>query len=494
MNGVIQRAYFCRCTLILEADDGCTAPPRLVNADGSFAIEPPRLAALDGRTAWKLDFASGFRGRPIPDGEWTLTGLSCADIAPIEADFSGDGTVYTVRARSEDGCLRIRVAYVPKKASFGERITDGALQLLYQLGRLTRGNGPRVLFTSESRRDASGNMAFVLDAADRLGLRRRMPILFSFKTGSRTAFFAATAFRLGRCDTVVIDDYHPLIYHIRLAEGTRVFQLWHACGAYKTVGYSRAGKRGAPRIDGNTHRCYTHAIVSGDGVRSHYAEAFGIPEDRVYATGVPRTDIFFHPAHAKAQRDALLRQLPQTAGKQVVLFAPTFRGDGKHSAYYPADKLDFPRLAELCRQTNRFVLFKMHPFVTDFALPEGYSDVFADVRDRREINDLLFSADVLITDYSSVLYEASLLGLNVLLYVFDLDEYTASRDFYEPFERYAAGKAVRTFDELLGALRDGDFEPEKRAAFRAYSMDRCDGHASERVARLIFDRGAQPKA
>ena len=75
----------------------------------------------------------------------------------------------------------------------------------------------------------------------------------------------------------------------------------------------------------------------------------------------------------------------------------------------------------------------------------------------------------------------------MLFYVFDLEEYTASRDFYEPFERYLAGKCAHNFDELLGALESGEFDKEKALAFRAYSMDACDGSASERVARLIFN-------
>lgn len=482
MSDRIKSAVFRRCALILGTDGEFSAAIRLTSPIGQ--VEPTLSA---DRKEISFDFASGFNSRPIPSGEWLVSGANCDSISAIEADFSGDGTSYQVRLRAEGGVLRVKVDYTPHKSSLKEKLSDLLLQAVYLLGRLSRFGRSRVIFTSESRQDASGNMAFVLDAAKKLQIGNRVPLLFSFnKGGSRAAFYIATAFKLGRCDTVVIDDYYPLIYHLRFAKDTRVFQLWHACGAYKTTGYSRAGKQGAPRIDGNSHRCYTHAIVSSPAVRAHYAEAFGIPIENVYATGVPRTDVFFDAEYAKKQKDELLKLLPQAAGKQIVLFAPTFRGDGKQSAHYPVEALDLERLAELCRQTGRFVIFKMHPFVKGFSLPKGYEDVFADLQNMREVNDLLFCADLLITDYSSVIYEAALLDLDILLYVFDLEEYIASRDFYEPFERYVAGKAVKDFDGLLNALREGDFDAERRADFRRYSMDSCDSRASERVARMIF--------
>ncbi len=482
MSDRICSAVFRRCALVLGTDGEFSPELRLTSPVGQVK---PTLSA-DGKEA-SFDFASGFNARPIPNGEWVVSGAICDDLSAIDADFSGDGTAYQVKVWAKDGILQVKVVYTPRKESFKERLSDLLMQGIYLLGRAARFGRPRVIFTSESRKDASGNMAFVLDAAKKLGISDRAPLTFSFnKGGSRALFYALTAFKLGRCNTVVIDDYYPLIYHLKFAKGTRIFQLWHACGAYKTTGYSRAGKQGAPRIDGNSHRCYTHAIVSSPAVRAHYAEAFGIPTDNIYATGVPRTDIFFDTEYAERQRSELLKLLPQAADKQIVLFAPTFRGDGKQSAHYPAEALDFGRLAELCRQTGRFVIFKMHPFVKGFSLPEGYEDVFADLQDMREINDLLFCADLLITDYSSVIYEAALLDLDILLYVFDLEEYITSRDFYEPFERYVAGKAVCDFDALIEALREGDFDAKRRDDFRRYSMDSCDSHASERVARMIF--------
>lgn len=485
MSNRISNVGFRRCALILNVKGASPCDIRLKSGDR--AVEPTAVEEIEGGFEVSFDLASAFSGRPIPKGDWVVEGVGCEAINPVCADFSGDGTLYTVKAVCGNSRLNLHIEYTPKKSSISEAVTDFALQLIYLTGRLLRFSRRRVIFTSESRASVSGNMEYVINAAKRLGVYGKIPIALSFyKGGSRGLFYAKTAFMLGQSSRVVIDDYYPLINHLRFARGTDIFQLWHACGAYKTFGYSRAGKKGAPRIDGNSHRCYTHVTVSSEAVRRHYAEGFGISVDKVYATGIPRTDVFFDSDYAAKQKAELIKQLPQAQEKKIVIFAPTFRGDGKHSAHYPINKLDLERLAELCRKCNRFMIFKMHPFVTDFRLPDGYEDVFADMQGTREVNDLLFSADLLITDYSSVIYEASLLDMNILLYAFDLEEYIASRDFYEPFDRYSAGKVVGDFDSLLRAIENENFEPEKRAAFRAYSMDSCDSHASERVAQMIF--------
>lgn len=433
-----------------------------------------------------IDLASGCNGRPVPGGVWTADAVWEAG-APLFADLSGDGTLYQAALGPSEGGVALHITYAPHKASFSQKAADGALNLIYRLGRLASRKGDRFLFAGDARAKADGNAAFVLAAAERLGLIASKAVGTAYRTGGKqVAFYAKTAFRMGRSDTLVVDDYFPLLYHLKLSKGVRVFQLWHACGAFKTVGYSRAGKPGGLRVDDITHRCYTHVIVSSEAVRPYYAEAFGLPLERVKAVGVPRTDAFFDKAYAQQKKAEFAAAFPQAASKQVILFAPTFRGNGRESAHYPNDAIDWPALADFCRRHNAFVVVKMHPFVKDFALPAGYEDVFADASAVREVNDLLFAADQLVTDYSSVIYEAALLGLPTLFYVFDRAEYTAARDFYEPFDAYTAGGAVvETFPALLAALAAppvGD-----AAAFRERSLGACDGAASERVARLIFE-------
>ena len=464
-----------RCALLLNEGEPLTLT--WVNEKGEKVV-------TDGH----IDLASGCNGHPFGGGCWT-TDAAWEAGDPVFVDLSGDGTLYTVALGPADGGVALNIEYKPHRASLRLQAADAALRFLYRLGRLAPRKSDRFLFAGDARQKADGNAAFVLAAAEKAGLTAGKAVGTAYRAGGKqAAFYAKTAFRMGQSDTLVVDDYFPLLYHLKVAKDVRVFQLWHACGAFKTVGYSRAGKPGGLRVDDVTHRCYTHAIVSSEAVRPYYAEAFGLPVARVIAAGVPRTDAFFDPAVAEEKKAAFAATFPQAAGKQVFLFAPTFRGNGRESAHYPADAVDWPALADFGRAHNAFFVIKMHPFVKGFALPTGCEDVLADASGVREVNDLLFAADRLITDYSSVIYEAALLGLPTLFYVFDKDDYIAARDFYEPFDAYTAGGAVaETFPDLLAALAAPP--PAGEADFREKSLGACDGAASERVARLIFEKG-----
>ena len=93
--------------------------------------------------------------------------------------------------------------------------------------------------------------------------------------------------------------------------------------------------------------------------------------------------------------------------------------------------------------------------------------------------------DLLITDYSSVVYEASILDIPMLFYAYDLQEYIATRDFYSDYEKFVPGKIVTTQEEILKAIEEHDFEQEKVKEFCKLNFDIQDGKASERVAELI---------
>ena len=230
------------------------------------------------------------------------------------------------------------------------------------------------------------------------------------------------------------------------------------------------------------HKLYTHAIASSTHVAKFYAEAFGIAESKVYPTGVPRTDIFFDSEYKIEVKERMYKAFEQARGKKVILFAPTFRGNGAKSAHYPFGKINMQALGNYCKSTDSVVIFKMHPFVkTPIFIPDEFKDVMIDASEYREINDILFITDLLITDYSSVVYEASSLDIPMLFYAFDLDEYISSRDFYESFETFVPGKIVKTFGELIKAIETNDFEQEKVAPFRDKNFEYQDGGSTDRV-------------
>lgn len=351
--------------------------------------------------------------------------------------------------------------------------------------------GNTVLFTSDSRAEMSGNFEYVYNEMLRQNLDKKYKIhaLIKSNISVRRNFIDKFKFPylLGKADYIFVDDFHPLLYTVKFRKSQEIIQVWHAVGAFKTVGYSRTGKKGGPFFNSVNHRNYTKAFVSSETDIPFYGEAFGIKEQNIIPTGVPRTDILFDQDYEKAIVADMEEALPIVKGKQVILFAPTFRGSGHHTAHYPFFKIDFARFARYCRENNAIVLFKMHPFVKNkLNIPREYQEYFVDVSDFREVNDILFITDILISDYSSLVYEFAVFKRPMLFYAFDLEDYITSRDFYEPYEAFVPGKIVESFNDLIVALDQKDFDVEKVEPFLDKHFKYQDGRSSERLVRNVF--------
>ena len=428
-------------------------------------------------------------------------GLSI-DAATYGGLFTGRGVRYWVFPKAMPGSreFALDVSYRPLRGgarpprsltrSFKRswrKIREKAYIGMYRATRaLVRPNGRRILFTSDSRVEISGNLLHVHRRMCERGLDKTYELRTIFKPSIEAKRSIPDKLRfpiyLGMADVVLMDDFQPMVYKVPLPEHVKVIQLWHASGAFKTVGYSRLGKPGGPTPFSRGHRLYTHAIVSSRHDVPFYAEAFGMPETKVVPTGIPRMDMFFDEETKAAAAERAYEAVPQAREKNTILFAPTFRGTGPMTAYYDYDLIDLDGLYEVCEQQDSIVIFKMHPFVSDaIEIPEAFTDRFIDATELREVNDLLLVADLVITDYSSLVFEYSVLDRPMLFFAYDLEEYEAERDFYEPLADFAPGKIVRTFPDLLEALAAGDFEQEKVAEFAREHFDHLDAGSSDRV-------------
>lgn len=375
-------------------------------------------------------------------------------------------------------------------------VNEIAVSSFYIFKKLCRYQSKKVLFTSDSRSDLSGNMEPLVKRIRERGLTDRYKVVFSFKplkcVGKSRSIgsYIRLSYHLATSGTVFCDDFQAYLYHVRYDKRTRLVQLWHACGHFKTVGFGRIGTADAVAPYSNDHKSYTDVIVASDSDVPVYAEAFGIPNKRVKALGIPRHDWLLDAEWQAGKKQVFDQTFPQASGKRVIVFAPTFRGAGKTTAHYDYSKFDFERLAEFCREQDFFFIFKMHPFITALPkLPAGSEDVFADGSAIREINDILPSTDVLITDYSSVVYEAALLNIPTLYFAYDLEGYVSSRSFYEPYEEFVSGRIVRTFDDLLDALRTGDCDAGKLEEFRKKNFNYLDGGACDRIIDSVLMDG-----
>jgi CDP-ribitol ribitolphosphotransferase / teichoic acid ribitol-phosphate polymerase len=362
------------------------------------------------------------------------------------------------------------------------------LKLMYTLFCLLPINKNKVIFASDSRSELDGNFYFVYEELYKRNLNLDIKFLFNERINNKKSIFdlLRMAYHFATAKVILLDDFYPLIYPLTIRKNADLIQVWHAAGAFKTFGYSRIGRPGGPSPHSKNHKNYTKAVVSGEGVRKNYAEGFGITIDKVYATGVPRSDIFLDEEYKSYVRKTLFDKFPYLAGKKVILFAPTFRGNGQASAHYPFEILNLKKLYEELHEEYVF-LFKIHPFVKNsLTIPYEYADFFYDFSEYREINDLLLVTDILITDYSSVCFEYAMLNKPMLFFGFDVEQYIQDRDFYYNFFDFIPGPLLKTTDEIIDTIHHERYQMHKIKPFVEYFFDDTLGKASKNVVDQLI--------
>ncbi|HEY0443878.1 MAG TPA: CDP-glycerol glycerophosphotransferase family protein, partial [Candidatus Limnocylindrales bacterium] len=276
---------------------------------------------------------------------------------------------------------------------------------------------------------------------------------------------------------------------------TTVIQVWHAAGAFKKMGYSLSGKSfggGAALLDRvAVHSNYDLCLVSSRAVAPQYAEAFRLPLDRFVSTiGLPRTDVLFGQAAAAAAARVRARY-PLPEGRRVVLYAPTFRGD---SGVDPdAGALLDLRVLRQWLGEDHVILLRLHPFVRAAApIGAGLAGFVIDVSAYPEINELMLVSDVLVTDYSSAIFEYALLGRPIVFFAPDLAAYETERGFYFDYRAGVPGPVLETSEAVASYLRAGSFDLGRVRDFAAAAFDVADGRAAERfvdeIAMPMLDR------
>ncbi len=277
---------------------------------------------------------------------------------------------------------------------------------------------------------------------------------------------------------IVTDDYVRYMRAIKLRKGQKLFQIWHACGAFKKFGLD-APSQLTQAEERATHSQYTAVAVTSEACRKSYAAAFGINEDICLPIGLPRTDKLLKDA--SEMRNGIFEKYPQFAGKKIYLYCPTFREEnGKRIEYNP--DIDWGAMSKAMNDDEIFVI-RRHPMM-DYRFENGEFGNIIDLTDESTLA-LTAACDAMITDYSSVIYDACLLGVPTVFYCPDHEKY--ERGFYLDFPDSLPGEMITNGAELLETVRRAKENPpaERIEKFKSEQIDACDGHSTERAVEII---------
>lgn len=267
---------------------------------------------------------------------------------------------------------------------------------------------------------------------------------------------------------------------------TNVVQLWHANGAIKTFGWeklttaqrSAADKRRFQKV----YDQFDEYLVGSKKMAQVFAQSYHVPQTRMNVIGYPRTDELFDKSWQMQVSQNIKHKYPDIVGKEIILYTPTYREDdtGKPVMNLPED---FDQFADQLSGNQRMII-KLHPHVkaVEKQLKRQLDSDKVIWVDDFSTNDLLLVADRLITDYSSVIFDYSLLpnAKQILFYCYDYDQYAQRVGIQADFKSWIPGKMVTTTSDLIKEVQQ-PLEATDFTQFNQLWNTANDGHATERV-------------
>jgi CDP-ribitol ribitolphosphotransferase len=345
----------------------------------------------------------------------------------------------------------------------------------------------KVVLASARADHLEGNLLSIYDEirATRPDLK---PVLllerYSYDLRGKIAYFlrmVRSSYHLATARYFIVDNACLPVHVGPHRRGTTVIQVWHAAGALKVFGVDvhSANREVENRF---IHKYYDYVIVGSDVAVKPYASALRTPEERVLPLGVPRTDFFFDAQRMAQARSRVLDAYPDLIGRRVVVYAPTFRGHGLEK--HPIQRLDAARL-RAALPAEYALVHKLHPvFDPSLIDAEGYDAVIGDEFD---INELFTVTDILVTDYSSSIFEYVLLRKPMILLVDDLDEYYEDPGLYVDYRTDMVGELAFDPDDVAGLILADEFDLSVYDGFIERQCQYADGSASARFVEFLSE-------
>ncbi|MEU5805554.1 bifunctional glycosyltransferase family 2 protein/CDP-glycerol:glycerophosphate glycerophosphotransferase [Streptomyces sp. NPDC047718] len=284
--------------------------------------------------------------------------------------------------------------------------------------------------------------------------------------------------------------------------GTTYIQTWHG-SALKRMGFHEPrtkaqGRAAQDRFQAAVNR-FDHFLVRSEHDVRTLARGFRLRDEVLLRTGYPRNDALVEAHRAEAQsgervRGPLAAELGIDPAKRVLLYAPTFRAnaDGAVEGFeFPFDVEEFAD-----RLGDRFTLLVRTHYLNSVSLPPSVAGRVVDVSGHHDITPLLALADGLITDYSSVMFDYSVLDRPMLFFAYDYDSYAGDiRGTYFDLKEKAPGPVVATADELFQAIAAFDEADAKYAEARQRFLTEFGeydrGDAARQIVEKFFTRSGK---
>jgi CDP-ribitol ribitolphosphotransferase len=301
------------------------------------------------------------------------------------------------------------------------------------------------------------------------------------------AFFLQKPNQLARAQIILMDNIFLPFAYLRIRKGVKVIQLWHGTGTIKKFGQDvNTGKLRS--LEEKANRNITHLIVNSEETRKLYAKTFGINENRVFAIGLPKTDemlIRINRTTADGMnpdKELIYNKYAIPKNSRLILYAPTFRDQELHNPEVLTKLEDLRKgLPEDC-----YLGLRLHPFIAKNCLGTELPPRVCQLSFESDLTAVLMASDLLITDYSSIVFEYCLTERPMVFFAYDLEEFSDhGRGFYYNYESYVPGPVVFDAEGAATIIRENRFDQGRIKSFIESNFVYRDGNATERLLKII---------
>lgn len=226
-------------------------------------------------------------------------------------------------------------------------------------------------------------------------------------------------------------------------KNTIYINTWHGAGT-KKIGNACAGR------SDYDFTSVDMMLVQSNFEREIFERDFRCRPDAIRMIGFPRNDELFTISSDRQKKMELRKQFGIPDGKKVILYAPTWRDsqDGGLSYKFEAP-MNITKWKE--RLSNDYVmLFRMHTFTTIFDMQ--YDDFSRNVSSYDNLNHILAISDVVVTDYSTIVYDSAVAHVPFICFGFDYDRYYQERGFYFDLNKEYPGGVLKTEDDVINRI------------------------------------------
>lgn len=278
-------------------------------------------------------------------------------------------------------------------------------------------------------------------------------------------------FIINRSHLVLLDFNNFVVSKFKRKKGVKVLQVWHATGAIKQFG--NHVKRDYPIKN------YDYTIVNSAFFVDTFSKAFNIPKANVMVTGIPETDDLFNEQLIDQHCTYLYQKYPQLKDKTIVTYAPTFRG--RLATGFEEVEIDLDAVQKALGDAYA-VIAKPHPLILKSRYANNPNIIY--LQDE-PIKPILAITDILVSDYSAIIYDFMVTQKPIIAYVPDLADYQAKPGIIFDFENDFPGAIVKTDAALVAEIWGANWDVSKQDNLYNKVFQYRDGKSLQRVINLI---------